>query len=364
MANSTTTIVPNGSKVKILKLTYGGANKFIGMEAIVNKFEPNASPPRYYVTMNNGESYEMDRSDFSVPGLRHQTKLSLKSVVMPAGHREAIEDVIRSVENYDLIFQEWGFEDTLEKGRAISMLFWGPPGTGKTLTAQAICQELGKELKVIGTAEIQSSNPGQAERNLKAYFEGSDSNTVLLFDECDSLIYDRNRTGSILGAQVNALLSYLENYEGIVIFTTNRLGVLDEAFNRRLSLKLEFALPTVKDRENIWKKMYPKKAPVAKDIPWGRLAQLELSGGYIKNIVLRSARAAANKKVPKAQKIIDYATIVEATKAEYKAMKDFERAKGLHHHIPSLAASGDSGMAMGTSHQLKQTVQSVERNSL
>lgn len=249
-------------------------------------------------------------------------ELNLSRVIMPDSHREAIHDTIAQLKHSHKIFQDWGFDEILEKGKAISMLFYGQPGTGKTLCAEMIAQSLGKKLEVIGTGEIQSSEPGQAERNIKAYFEKSKPDTILLFDECDSLVHSRNNTGSIMAAQINALLTALEHYEGIVIFTTNRLGVLDEAFNRRLSLKLEFPMPTVEQRLQIWKGMFPKKCPLSDDIQWEKLAAIELTGGYIKNIVLRAARSAAAAEL----KAIDYATLKKATEHEVMSKREFEHA--------------------------------------
>lgn len=265
-------------------------------------------------------------------------KVEFDSVIMPDTHRQHIMDALNQVDDYDLIFNKWGFGDIMEKGKAISMLFWGPPGTGKTLCAQAIADHLNRKLKIIGTADIESSSPGQAERNLKAYFSGA-RDTVLLFDECDSLVYSRDSVGSILGAQVNQLLTSLENFEGVVIFTTNRLGVLDEAFNRRLSLKLQFPMPTQEQRVLIWKRMFPKQCPLAKDIDWNKLAELEITGGYIKNIVLRAARSAASQKLPK----ITYKVIQEATKAEINSMQEFESAKRRHRSGIGVAGINEMG---------------------
>lgn len=260
--------------------------------------------------------------------------VSFDSVILEDWKKQAIIETIEQSDNYDLIFEQWGFGEVMEKGKAISMLFWGPPGTGKTLMAQAIADKIGQDLLIIGSAEIESSEPGGAERAIKQFFQTKDK--VLLFDECDSLVYERAAVGAILGAQVNALLTGLENYEGTVIFTTNRLGVLDEAFNRRLSLKLEFPMPDLVHRIDIWKRMFPKKAPLAKNINWERLAGIEVTGGYIKNAVLRAARMAASKKM----KTITEKVIVEALRLEIESMIEFEEARKSVHHVPRQLGPG------------------------
>lgn len=216
------------------------------------------------------------------------------SVILHKDKKKQILDTISQVDNYNLIFEQWGFSEIFEKGTAIAMLFYGEPGTGKTLMAQAIADKYNRKLTMVSTAEIETPEPGGAERNLKKFFEEADKdNSVLLFDECDSLITDRKRVGMILAAQINALLSELEKYKGIVVFTTNRLDALDPAFERRLSLKLEFPMPDKAHRLLIWKRMFPAKAPLAKDIRWDDLASIRIAGGHVKNVVLASARMAA-----------------------------------------------------------------------
>lgn len=227
------------------------------------------------------------------------TKISLDSVIISDDKKEQIRSAMSQVKNNEQIFTTWGFSEVFEKGTAISMLFWGIPGTGKTLTAQAVADELGAKLKVYGTAEIESSEPGGAERAIKAIFQEASvqhkkgNHQVLLFDECDSLLMDRNEVGPIISAQINTLLQEIEHYEGVIIFTTNRLGKLDAALERRISAKVEFVFPDAEQRALIWQRMIPKKAPIHKDVDFKKLAEYTLAGGNIKNAVLAAARMAA-----------------------------------------------------------------------
>lgn len=254
-------------------------------------------------------------------------KVGFDSVVLPAHKKQEITDAISQVDNHNLIFNKWGFSDVFEKGTAISLLFYGLPGTGKTLMAQAIADRYKRKLQMVSTAEVETPEPGGAERNLQKFFaQAQKENNVLLFDECDSLITDRGRVGMILAAQINALLTELERYTGIVIFTTNRLGALDAAFERRLSLKLEFEMPSVAERVKIWKRMFPDKAPVSKDVRWGDLAQIEIAGGHIKNVVLKAARRAAAGKL----KEITDDVIWEALEKEVESMDAYTSAMDAH----------------------------------
>jgi SpoVK/Ycf46/Vps4 family AAA+-type ATPase len=255
--------------------------------------------------------------------------LTIDSVVLVEETKEEIRAALSQIKYHQKIWQEWGLAETLEKGKAISLLFYGGPGTGKTLMGQAIANDLNYQIKIIQTAEIESSEPGQAERNLKAYFESSNAKTVLLFDECDSLIAPRDEVGMILGAQINCLLSSLELFEGVVIFTTNRLGRMDEAFERRVSIKIEFPFPNQAQRQQIWKRLLPPAAQ-ARNVDLGELAKYPLTGGHIKNIILTAARHAAYRQAKK----IEQTDFLVAIKRELTGIQAFAESSDGQPKLP------------------------------
>lgn len=273
----------------------------------------------------NQEAEDQLRLVENVVAERPKVIVDFETVVIADEKRQQILEALEQINQADLIFDKWGFGETIEKGKGVSMLFYGPPGTGKTLMAQAIANKLGKKLKVLAVADIESNMPGEAERNIREAFK-SGKNDVLLFDECDSLVYSRQNVGPIMAAQVNELLSQLERFDGVTIFTTNRLGNLDEAVNRRLALKLGFDMPTHAERIEIWKRMFPKQAPLGDDIDWELLAIVEMTGGYIKNAVLRAARMAAAEKIQDEDKKIHMKHLRKAVRLEAEAMVSFTDA--------------------------------------
>lgn len=236
-------------------------------------------------------------SDIELVNCSHVKKTMMDSVILPDGHLEAIMQAINQTkpEIKEKIFNKWKLGEVLEKGFGVTILFYGPPGTGKTLAAQAIAAKINRKLKIIGSAEIQSSEPGGAERAIKAYFkEAKDKNHVLLFDECDSLIYDRGKVGMILAAEINCLLSEIEQFDGVCIFTTNNTPVLDKAMERRITLKLHFPKPNKEMRAKIWRRFFPEPDGILHEsVNFDDLARYVISGGQIKNIVLNAARRAA-----------------------------------------------------------------------
>lgn len=267
-----------------------------------------------------------------------EKKVSFDSVVISDEKREEIKAAISQVDNTNLIFDEWGFSNVFEKGTAITLLFYGIPGGGKTLMAQAIAEHLEAELKIYGMAEIGSSEPGGSERFIqkifkeaKEFFTTKKQHRVILFDECDALLYDRNKVGVILGAQINTLLTEIERHDGIIIFTTNRIGTLDPALERRIAAKIEFPFPTKEQRVAIWQRMIPKTAPLDNDVDFEKLGVYPLAGGNIKNAVLNAARMAAYKK----QKKITMDNFVQAIEREAKSQKAFEVEVGKKKFITS-----------------------------
>jgi AAA+ superfamily predicted ATPase len=227
----------------------------------------------------------------------------LDKLVIDDQNRKEIIQVLKQYKHMDKIFNEWGLGTIMEYGKAMSLLFYGPPGTGKTWGANCIAKALGKELMIISAAEIQTSEPGGANRNIQEAFEqAKQGDHVLFLDECDGLITDRTHVGMILASEINTLLTCLEKFEGIVIFATNRADTLDAAMARRISLIVEFKNPDEKTREQIWEIMLPPQMPLAKDVSVKTLAKFDITGGYIKNAILNAARAAVAEDCDKVSK--------------------------------------------------------------
>lgn len=294
--------------------------------------------------------------EIEISSSKSKPKVEFESVIVEEDKKEQILEALEQVNQADLIFDVWGFGETIEKGKGVSLLFYGPPGTGKTLMAQAIANKLDRKLVIIATADVESSAPGEAERNIRKHFKDAQkNNSVLLFDECDSLIYNRQHTGPIMGAQVNELLSQLERFEGVTVFTTNRLGTLDEAVNRRLALKLEFDMPNRTQRAKIWERMFPKRAPLDDDVDYDKLASVEITGGYIKNTVLRAARMAAIEKVADTDKKIRMKHLVKALRLETESMLSFEDARAEHRSGADRVGYDENGQRV-----IRSTKSSVE----
>jgi SpoVK/Ycf46/Vps4 family AAA+-type ATPase len=153
---------------------------------------------------------------------------------------------------------------------------------------------------------------GETPKNIARLFRTAASqDAVLFFDEADA-IATRRSTGATLphdremNLTVNVLLRELEAFNGIVIFATNLAANFDPAFERRIRTHVLFEMPGLEERAQIWQlQIHPTRTPLAADVDFRRLAeQYVVSGGDIKNAVIKAAGAAASEPGPDVEKRI------------------------------------------------------------
>lgn len=122
------------------------------------------------------------------------------------------------------------------------MCFFGAPGTGKTAFSEHIARILDKPILVKRASDLLRPFLGETEMLMRRMFEeAGDEGAVLLLDEADSFLTDRERARqSWEVTQVNELLTQIERFRGHFIATTNAFEVLDQASLRRFDLKVRF----------------------------------------------------------------------------------------------------------------------------
>lgn len=240
--------------------------------------------------------YALDTlSDRAVPVRR------LKDVVLPPDVMKKVEEMLVACRRQTTVMNRWGFGEKLSTGRGIIGLFDGPPGTGKTLCAEILAGELGRPLHRVHLPEVVSKWMGETEKNIRELFRvARASYAVLLFDEADALFSARssepkNANDRHANMEVNLLLQELERFPGVCVLTTNHFGALDKAVMRRIQFRVRFDEPDEAERQRIWETLCPKDAPLSEDVRFAVLAQaFELTGGHIKNALLRAAYRAAD----------------------------------------------------------------------
>ena len=129
----------------------------------------------------------------------------------------------------------------LVQGRTGRLCLYGPPGTGKTAFGRWLAQQMGCPLHVKRASDLLGMYVGENEKNIAHAFEQAEAeNAVLLIDEVDSFLQDRQ------GAQrswevslVNEMLTQMESFGGVFMASTNLMGQLDAAVLRRFDLKVK-----------------------------------------------------------------------------------------------------------------------------
>jgi SpoVK/Ycf46/Vps4 family AAA+-type ATPase len=232
-----------------------------------------------------------------------EPRRTFADVILPAATRRALDQALVQVTSFDLIFNRWGLGERHPAGLALAFNFAGPSGTGKTICAEAIAHKLGRRLLIVRYAELESMWMGETPKNVAAVFRlAREQRAVLLFDEADAIA--SRRTASVdHGFQresnlvVNVLLQELEAFSGVVIFATNLAANFDPAFERRIRTHVMFEMPGLDEREQIWRvQMHPTRTPLAPDVDFRQLAEkYEVTGGDIRNAVLKGALAAAGE---------------------------------------------------------------------
>jgi len=249
------------------------------------------------------------------------TSLTWDDVVFPEEVRESLQDIIARAQFKEHVYEDWGFREKLGYGLGLTCLFSGAPGTGKTMVSALLARTLGRQAYRIDLSKIASKWVGETEKNLARVFDEAErAQIILLFDEADSLFGKRTdvrgATDRYANMEVNYLLQRMEAYDGMSILTTNFDTAIDEAFKRRLQFRVQFPLPDEDDRVLLWKRMLPERAKVDSDVNFRQLAkEYEMSGGNIRNAVLRAAFYAAAEDSP-----IKHRHMVDAARVEAREM--------------------------------------------
>lgn len=250
-------------------------------------------------------SLEMSEGILEGKAQRIETGYTLSDLILPDEEKRQITEGIDHIKFKHKVLDSWGFSKKISYGRGLSMLFEGSPGTGKTMAASIISNELGLPVFKIDISKMISKYIGETEKSLGEVFDtAQQNNAILFFDETDALFGKRSEIKDSHDKYANIETSYLlqkmEEYDGIVIMTTNFLQNIDEAFLRRINYIIHFPFPDSERRILLWKSVFPSQAEVSGDVDFEFLAnQFEMSGAMIKSTAVSAAflAAAENREI-------------------------------------------------------------------
>ena len=176
------------------------------------------------------------------------------NMLMPVDTNINFKKVILSEENkqkYEQFIKEFKYTDKLGKygwQPSNTILLYGVSGTGKTFSAKALANKLGYTMLYVDIAK--SLTDGNVARNISDIFKLANhiERCIIFFDEADSIAINREISSSDSGIISRATNSIFQNIDqmkasNIFIAATNMLHRIDRAFERRMSIKMQFNHP-------------------------------------------------------------------------------------------------------------------------
>ena len=233
-------------------------------------------------------------------------KAPLESYADIGGLESQIQEIKEAVEmplTHPELYEEIGIRPP--KG----VVLYGEPGTGKTLLAKAVANQTSATfLRVVGSELIQKYL-GEGPKLVRELFRVADdhSPSIVFIDEIDAVgskRYDSSSGGTreiqrTMLELLNQLDGFDERGDVKVIMATNRIESLDPALIRpgRIDRKIEFPLPDIKTKRNIFQ-IHTGKMALADDVDLEVfvMAKDDLSGADIKAVCTEAGLLALRER--------------------------------------------------------------------
>lgn len=208
------------------------------------------------------------------------------------------------VDRLSQLLEEKKFRDVCRRMKERGMrtgftcLFYGAPGTGKTETVMQLARQMKRNVMVVDFSQIRSKWVGDSEKNIKGVFTRYREmcthmrrKPILLFNEADAVINTRQEQATrsvdkMENTMQNIILQEMEQFDGIMIATTNLAQNMDPAFERRFLYKIMFERPDASVRANLWQEMIPE---LDTEECQALGEQFDYSGGQIENVARKYA---------------------------------------------------------------------------
>ena len=265
-----------------------------------------------------------------------EPKKSIEDIVLNEKTKSTLDMLLRQVDKKVIDkLKKWGIKDKKKQIDA-RIIFYGAAGTGKTITALALAKSLKKQVLSFDCSKILSMYVGESEKNVRKIFDDykelcvkTKSQPILLLNEADQFLSNRI-SGQISGSDKmhnqmqNIFLEQIENFDGILIATTNLLDNIDKAFSRRFNYKIEFSKPNEEQRKILWNKLLPNALPLEEDFDIDKLAISKLTGGQIELIIKNTAYKLAVEDNP----VFTIKDFTDEILKEEKSMFDKDKTMG------------------------------------
>ena len=270
-----------------------------------------------YIDFFTGGKLRKPSFSMDFPAKLINTTLEWEDLVLDAHTMQQLNEIKIWLEHGNTLMNEWEMKKRLKPG--YKALFHGAPGTGKTLTAGLFGKLARVDVYRVDLSMVISKYIGETEKNLeKVFAKAEHKNWILFFDEADALFGKRTTISDAHDKYANQEIAYLlqrlEDYNGLVILSSNMRSNVDEAFGRRLQSVIHFPVPKYAERLHLWHQSYSSHTQFAPNVDIELIAEkFELAGGSIINVVQYSSLMALSRN----ENIIHHADIIEGIKKEY-----------------------------------------------
>ena len=162
----------------------------------------------------------------------------------------------------------------LSNKASAKILLYGIPGTGKTNFAHYLLNKIDQDYVSVTVSQILDKYVGETEANIARLFASAkDEKKAIIIDEVDSLLTSRESLSQHWQkTAVNEFLCQIENFDGILIATSNMLDVLDPAAYRRFHAKFELK-PLKSEQKLALLKRISKQYQLNRDLSWLKLSE-------------------------------------------------------------------------------------------
>lgn len=151
-------------------------------------------------------------------------------------------EILKKIEAALVSTSELNKKDLKTKNQSI--LLTGGDNKSRIATAYMLSRKAGKDLYRINLSEVVNKYIGETEKNLATVFKSAEGKDwILFFDEADALFGKRTEVKDahdrFANIEVSYLLQRIEEYNGIVILSSNFKQSVDSAFLRRIRYVIE-----------------------------------------------------------------------------------------------------------------------------